>query len=439
MKRARANQLLSSLLGAGGIAVSQRVLQFAISILLARALGIEGFGAYSYALVLITLLAALSQFGLPALVVREVASYAATGDFMLAKGVLVYCARAAAQLSLPITLIAAFLAWAFPALLPALETRTLICGLLLVPITAVSSISNAAISGFGYVVTAQFIDQFLRPLVLAAALGVLVTLQLDLEPRVAMALNVTAAMVATVFSAILLLRIAAGPFKFVNYSLERFSWRRNILPFGSLAVVQILNNQTDILLLGIFGTAADVGLFRVASQLALLVPFTLMIVNSVIAPRLADLYARGETRSLQRLITSTSQLALATALPIALAFLTLGEPILRSIFGEEYGRASTALLILAGGQIVNVGLGSVALILNMTGHEKDCLYGMSAGAVVNVILNLVLIPLLGITGAALGTALSIVAWNVLLAVQLHHRTGLISAPLWPRLSLRSLR
>ncbi|MCX7847292.1 MAG: polysaccharide biosynthesis C-terminal domain-containing protein, partial [bacterium] len=79
---------------------------------------------------------------------------------------------------------------------------------------------------------------------------------------------------------------------------------------------------------------------------------------------------------------------------------------------------------LCCGQVVNACAGSVALLLTTTGHESEALKGVTLGAVINVIGNAILIPRLGITGAAIGTAVSTVVWNVALAVYVYKRLGI---------------
>ena len=69
---------------------------------------------------------------------------------------------------------------------------------------------------------------------------------------------------------------------------------------------------------------------------------------------------------------------------------------------------------LALGQLVNAGMGSVGALLNMTDHERDTLRGVAIAAVANVVLGLVLIPLYGLEGAAIATAVPLIIWNLLL-------------------------
>jgi O-antigen/teichoic acid export membrane protein len=125
----------------------------------------------------------------------------------------------------------------------------------------------------------------------------------------------------------------------------------------------------------------------------------------------------------------SGRLSLLAALPVAVFLIVLGQPILSLVFGEAYGVGGTALGILCAGQLANAATGSLTLILNMTGHERDTVMGLGSAAIVNVILNLLLIPRFGIEGAAAATAISVAAWNALLLRKLHARLG-ISSTAW---------
>ena len=82
------------------------------------------------------------------------------------------------------------------------------------------------------------------------------------------------------------------------------------------------------------------------------------------------------------------------------------------------------LAILCIGQLANAGIGSVAYLLIMTGHGREAATGIGVGAIVELLLSLLLIPRWGASGAAVATAISLITWNVVLAVFLWRRTGI---------------
>jgi len=117
---------------------------------------------------------------------------------------------------------------------------------------------------------------------------------------------------------------------------------------------------------------------------------------------------------------------LAFNLVLTILFVALGRSFFNLVFGPEYDASYVPLLILLAGQMVNSAAGSVGFLLNMTGHERETARGMAVAATLNVVLNLLLTPLWGVQGAAIATAVSMIAWNALLWWAVHQRLGISS-------------
>jgi len=86
------------------------------------------------------------------------------------------------------------------------------------------------------------------------------------------------------------------------------------------------------------------------------------------------------------------------------------------------------LLILAFGQLINAFAGPGLNILNMTGYEKSARNTMLVVVVLNVLLNLILIPTLGPLGAAISTTTTMVGWNVWAALLVFKYHGVVAVP-----------
>jgi O-antigen/teichoic acid export membrane protein len=111
--------------------------------------------------------------------------------------------------------------------------------------------------------------------------------------------------------------------------------------------------------------------------------------------------------------------------PVAAVLIIFGEKFL-SIFGPAFTRGQPALVILVIGQLANIGMGSVALLLIMTGHEREVAIGAGVAAILNITMNLIMIPSLGMVGTALGVTISVIVWNIVLAVCVKRRLGIYS-------------
>ena len=109
---------------------------------------------------------------------------------------------------------------------------------------------------------------------------------------------------------------------------------------------------------------------------------------------------------------------LYTYIPIlvVLILILLGEKLL-GWFGtpnEKYNVGYYTMLILAGGQLFNVAVGSTGYILSMAKKESLVLISLGFGVITNILLNYLLVPLLRIEGAAIATSASIVVWNLMM-------------------------
>jgi O-antigen/teichoic acid export membrane protein len=204
------------------------------------------------------------------------------------------------------------------------------------------------------------------------------------------------------------------------------AWLVGATVLAFLSGTVIINAQIGVVLLGTMADSGSAGLFAVAQRGAMLVAFPLAAVNSAIAPTAARLWAAGERGELQRLVTLSARGALLAALPVAGAFVFFGGPILRLVFGADFSAADVSLAVVSLGQMANVATGSVGVLLVMTGHQREAALGTAAGAGLNVLLTIALIPPLGALGAAAAAAASNVVSNGLLVIAVRRKLRLDS-------------
>lgn len=185
------------------------------------------------------------------------------------------------------------------------------------------------------------------------------------------------------------------------------------LAFGSFAWLVLL--WTDVLMLGYFRPAAEVGIYRAASQTSLLMNIIAGSLITAFSPMIADLYSRGERKEVEKIFQTSSRWSLALTLPLFLIMVVAGDDILR-IFGAEFAAGWIPLMILCTGHLVRAGAGGMAIqMLSMTGHQYLKLYTDLGLAALNIGLNILLIPKWGALGAAIATGISITLVNLLRA------------------------
>jgi O-antigen/teichoic acid export membrane protein len=167
------------------------------------------------------------------------------------------------------------------------------------------------------------------------------------------------------------------------------------------------------------------GTYRVASQMAMLVVFPATCVNMAFASPIATLYAQGDLQTLRTRASTGARAALIGAIFIAFLLVACGKPVLGA-FGSDFVAGYPALLILSGGYLLVAASGVAGYVLIMTKYETAVAVISAVGAGMNVVGNLVLIPLWGINGAAGATALSTVAVSLAFAVLAYRALGIRS-------------
>lgn len=205
-------------------------------------------------------------------------------------------------------------------------------------------------------------------------------------------------------------------------------WIRSSIPFGLSSALLLINGRTDILALGLFRPDAEVGVYRVAVQITATIIFSQAAVNAIQGPHIAHLYAAGDMKRLQKMITRSSRAIVAIAVPTVLVILGAGPFLIRWIYGPEFAGAFVPVIILAVGQLVNASTGSVSSLLNMTGHERETTKVLLMAAVLNISLSLTLTPLWGMAGAALATASTLTFWNLTMWRAVYKHLGIRASP-----------
>jgi O-antigen/teichoic acid export membrane protein len=421
--------LVKGAVGTAAIKVASAGIAFATSIVLAKSLGPAGYGIFSYVVALVALLAIPSELGIPSLTVREIAVSNTHRDWGRMRGYIIWSHRTVAITCGCLILLSAMALFVWGERFGEAKLACMWLALLLVPLVSLGALRDAMLRGLRKVLLGQLSQPLIRPLILLVLLLVLSQLDVSLtSPVRVMCLHILS--VATAFLIGLSLFLANRPAELGSEppKYHAASWLKSSIPFGMTAALQLINGRTDILALGLFRADAQVGIYRVASQLAAVVIFGMQAVAAIQGPHIANLFAKGDMKKLQHMITRSTQAIVMIAVPVVFVIILFGTFIIRTIYGAAYEAAYLPLVILCLGQLFNASMGSVASLLNMTGHERDTTRSVLVGALVNVTLNLTLVPLWGMNGAAIATATTLVVWNVLMWHKARVRLGIETSP-----------
>lgn len=191
---------------------------------------------------------------------------------------------------------------------------------------------------------------------------------------------------------------------------------RNILsislPMLLSATMAFIIGETGVLMLGMFRTEAEVGYYAIAVKLATLTSFVLQAVNSMAGPKFSELFHSNQMEELFYIAKKSAKLIFFITTPILLGLLIFGKYILVLLYGADFSIAYIALVLLIIGQFINSISGSTAIFMNMTGHQSIFRNIIVSAAILNISLNWMLIPPLGITGAAFSAMICLSSWNI---------------------------
>jgi O-antigen/teichoic acid export membrane protein len=422
-------RLARSASGSFGLRIASTGLSFITGVLLARLLGATGYGTYTYAMAWVGLLAVPGALGLDKLLVREVAVYETKSEWCLMKGLLRWANQAVLIVSLGVALLAALICSIFASSQDSLVLISFWIAMISLPLLTLTRLRQAVLKGLNRVIAGQVPEMLIQPILFICFIGVAyLLLGKNLTTPWTLGINIAATGIAFIVGTAVLLKTLPHPIKETPPSYKIREWMKSALPFMLITSMQIINARTDLLMLGAMKGPKEAGIYAVANRGAELITFILLAVNTALAPTVASLHAAGDMKKLQDVVTKSTRIILLFSLPIGLALIVFGHWFL-ILFGEAFTQGRNPLAILSLGQLINASMGSVGPLLVMTGHERNVATGVGISAALNIILNVLLIPRWGVTGAATATASSMITWNILLAVWVYRTIGIHSTAL----------
>lgn len=394
--------------------VTGTAIAFGLQVLLTRMLGLEGFGHYIYALTWINLCVLVAKFGLDTAALRYIPEYKAQAQWGLLKGFLHSSGQAALATSFFIAGVIAIVVTLLGERIDASLSSVFFLSCLLLPLSAYLIVHGAHLQGFKHIVFAQAPQVILRPLLLA--LGLIIMSQfttLHGAADIAMILNIGATIAAIGAMAVAARSVYPSELGVHKPEYQIVGWGKVAFSMMFITSFSLVLNQADLIMVGTMVSTTDAGIYATASRVATLLTFGITLVNSIAAPLMSQLYAQGMIQQLQRMLTYVAWGSFLFATPLCIGVILWNKEIL-SVFGDGFVGGAGALTILAVGRWVNALTGAAGYLLAMSGREKQAAYILGANALLNIVLNFLLIPIYGIDGAAVATLITTVSWSLLM-------------------------
>ena len=194
------------------------------------------------------------------------------------------------------------------------------------------------------------------------------------------------------------------------------------IPLMFAQSVQFVMSWTDKLMLGSMSNLEEVGIYHIAFKLSMFASVALMSINSIASPKFAEMFVSNDMIGLKKVVRQSTKMIFWTSIPLVIIFFMFPEFLL-GLFGKEFKVGVTAFIFLSCGKLFSSFSGSVGNILQMTGNQNILAKILAFSAILNIALNLYLIPKYGINGAALASMISIIVWNSAMILAVKNKLG----------------
>lgn len=233
-------------------------------------------------------------------------------------------------------------------------------------------------------------------------------------------LSFSIAIIFTVFLEFILIYESKLPSISYKISAKQLFQIASPMLFSGLMIY--LLNWTDVLMLGVMIDEESVGIYNISYKLGTIGFLVIVSVSTFITPKISELFGKGDLLELKNIVQKATQLIAIVSIPIVLILIFISEFLL-SLFGVDEPEGKTTLIIVAVGVLFSAMCGNVDQILNMTNNQKILKNITIFSLLINISLNVILIPIYGIKGAAIASLVSNIFINVLCLYYIKRNLG----------------
>lgn len=397
-----------------------------LAVVVGRQLGTEGAGTYFLVVAVFMIVSHVVELGADTGLVRYVAAARATGRVVDVPHLLRVALRPVLAAGVIVVVLTAVLVHADLGILDELSPRLVVVGAVLAVLSALTAVVLAVTRGLGDVVSYPLLQNVMLPLLRLGAVFAVVSSGGDVARAVvAWMLPVPVVLVVASGIAVMLMKRHVGS---VRHMAEprpgaRGSWSsRGFWAFsaarGVSAAVEILLEWIDVILVGVLASPREAGIYAVVTRCARVGEVIQQAARIAVGPQISAALATGATAEARQIYGLVTSAMIWLAWPFFLVLAIFGDAVL-SLFGTGFGDGATSLTILSLAMAISTSAGTVQTILLMGGRSAWQLADKSFALVLNVALDLALIPLWGIEGAAVAWAVTIVVDTGIVVHQVH--------------------
>ena len=398
-------------------------LAYLTRIVIARWLGPTDYGLLSLGIVVLGIATTLSLVGLTTGSMRHISFFKGKKDFRRIKGTIITALKISLPLSIVLSIIffllsekIAILFFHNADLIPILKVFSIV-----IPFSVLLEITVSCIQGLQiskYKVYAK--DIIFEVLKIGSAMLFILLGYGIFGVVVGWAFSIIVASIVSFYYLEKTFPVIKKKIKanFTKIDLLSFSW-----PLTFSSFLYLIINWADIMMIGYFKAASDVGMYNAALPTASLLIVIFTAFSFLFTPVMSELFSKKKMEELKKVLKVTARWIFILTFPVFLLMFFFSDSILSILFGEEFILASMSLSILSVGYFFTIITGLSGWLILSMGRTKIILLITSVIAVSNIALNFVLIPIYGITGAAIAMSLSMIFGYALSVIILYRMIG----------------
>ena len=419
-------------LTAFAIRIVSAAIAFLSQVLMARWMGGFEYGIFVLVWTTMLIVGNLSCLGFHTSIVRYIPEYRERGQVAELRGVMAASRRFVLFTS---TLFAAAGLIGLWLLSDAIESYYVIpfyLGVTCLPLIALSDTLEGTARANSWALLALGPIYLLRPILILAAMAAALAFGFAPDAETAIAVAILATWATTLYQLAAIAPRAGREVRTVRPLFRMREWIVVSLPIFLVEGFFFMLTNADVLMVGWFMEPTDVAVYFATVKTLALVHFVYFAVKAGVAQRYAQ-YAHGGDRSrLAAFARETVSWTFWPSLAMGGAVLVIGKPMLM-LFGPGFDAGYPLLFVLVAGVVARSSVGPAESLLTMTGHQNVCaaVYGVTLA--VNVVLNVLLIPVYGLWGAAIATAVAMLCEATMLSLTVWRKLGIVMfIPLRPK-------
>jgi O-antigen/teichoic acid export membrane protein len=405
------------------IRVLSAFIAYVSQVLLARWMGDFEYGIFVVVWVGAVILGGLSCLGIQTAIVRFVPEYTERGESALLRGVLLGSRVHGFGAATFFAVIGGLGLYAFGDQFASYYLVPLYLGAVTLPMLAIAEIHEGMARGFSWADLGLWPTYIVRPILILIFMWLGVRWGYAPNAVTAMGATILGTYVTSIGQLIALDRriravVPRGPRHY-----RPLIWIGVALPIFIVEGFFNLLTNVDIIIVGYFMEPASVAIYFAAVKTLALVHFVYFAVRAGGAQRFSQYYASGDHARLEAFTRDTLRWTFWPSLAMVILLLIVGKPLLL-LFGATFGSGYPLIFILSIGLLARASIGPAESLLTMAGQQGICAAIYTATFVVNIALNVTLIPAFGLVGAATATTLALILETIALYYVTATRLGM---------------